>query len=188
MISAPHRATLVAGGYAGWLVLTALSQHPHRMFDRFRRHDPLGLMLPNWRFFAPEPARHDFHVLHRVRRASGTTSPWVLSTRIAPRVVQHAVWFPGRRREKAMFDISNELILQMTGNNGQVVDTPAYRTLCRHVESVVREDTSEDPPTGFQFVLAQHSGHDESEDPEYIFVSPYVLLRHHEADQEGAAA
>lgn len=47
--------TAVEAVFAGWFVLTLLTQHPQRSFDRLRSLDPVGLTIPNWRFFAPEP-------------------------------------------------------------------------------------------------------------------------------------
>ena len=52
-------ARSVEWGLAGALLVTAAAQHPNKMFDRVRRLDPIGILIPNWRFFAPEalPAR-----------------------------------------------------------------------------------------------------------------------------------
>ena len=104
-------ATLaLSGALGGWLLATTASQHPHKLFDGLRGFDMTGLVLPNWRFFAPEPAQHDYHVLHRVLDADGEQTPWRETYPITPRKWAHAVFFADRRREKGTFDVANEII------------------------------------------------------------------------------
>jgi len=103
----------VGAGLATWWLVTGASHHPLRVFDRFRSFDPTGTLVPNWRFFAPEPAQHDFHILHRVLTAEGEQTPWLETSHIAPRAWVQMVWFPARRREKALVDICNELLMVM---------------------------------------------------------------------------
>ncbi|MGH8929679.1 MAG: hypothetical protein ACRDZO_03325 [Egibacteraceae bacterium] len=168
---------LVTAGLAAWFGATAASQHPHRLFDRFRDYDPTGLFVPNWRFFAPEPAQHDFHVLHRVLTADGEQTLWNQTSQIAPRALVQAAWFPGRRREKAIFDICNELIVHMGTPGLDVTRSPAYLMLRDSVELAVRtEFAGRKLPQGFQFLIARHTGHDEEHDPDYVLVSPFVPL------------
>ena len=70
----------------GWWVVTLLSQHAQRTFDRLRPLDRIGLVIPNWRFFAPEPAVHDFHLLYRIRDLDET------GTIIVPATPSGAGW------------------------------------------------------------------------------------------------
>jgi hypothetical protein len=168
---------LVTAGLGLWFVVTAASQHPNTMFDRFRVYDRAGLLIPNWRFFAPEPARHDFHVLHRVLTADGIETPWEETSRFVPRSWTHAVWFPGQRRHKAIFDICHDLVrhLQLPGHD--LTRSPAYLLLRDFVERTVRsEHAGRELPLGFQFTVARHTGYDVEQDPDYILVSPFVPL------------
>ena len=168
-------AKAVCAGFGGWLLATAASQHPHRAFDRCRDFDPTGLLVPNWRFFAPEPAKHDFHLLHRVLTADERQTQWQETTPISPRRSVHAVFFPARRREKAMFDICNELIMLMAIPRLDLARTVPFELLRNHVELRVREQHAT-TPQGFQFLIARHTGHDESEDPDYLLASPFIPL------------
>ncbi len=164
-------------GLGGWVLATAASQHPHRAFDGLRRIDPIGLGLPNWRFFAPEPAQHDYHVMHRVLDADGSQSPWVETTAIAPRRWSHVLFFADRRREKALFDVAGELLTLMADPRIELPRTVPYELLRNAVERRVRGDLHGAPaPRGFQFLLARHSGHDEEPEPEYLLASPFVAL------------
>ena len=168
---------LLSAALGGWVLATAASQHPHRMFDGLRRFDITGLLLPNWRFFAPEPAQHDFHVLHRVLTADGETTPWEETTPITPRAWAQVLFFADRRQEKGMFDVANELVVTMSKPSLDVKRTVAYELLRDRVEVKVLERHATGPrPQGFQFLLARHTGHDESGEPEYLLSSPFVPL------------
>ncbi|OZM71979.1 hypothetical protein CFN78_17745 [Amycolatopsis antarctica] len=167
----------VLAGLAGWFGATAASQHPQRIFDRMREFDPTGLIVANWRFFAPEPARHDFHLLHRVQSADGFQGPWEETTTIAPRAAVQTVWFPGRRREKALFDLCNELLVHLGTPGLDITRSPSFALLRDFVDVTVRERHRAGPaPRGFQFLIARHTGHEQDLDPDYLLVSPFVPL------------
>lgn len=177
---------LVLGGLAVWFGATAASQHPVRSFDRVRDRDKVGLLLPNWRFFAPEPAQHDYHILHRVLTADGGQTGWEETTRITPRAWNQMVWFPDRRREKGLFDVCSQLVALMNRPGLDVTRFPAYRVLRDSVDLTVREEyADQEPPQGFQFLIARHTGHDQTHEPDYVFLSPFVPMG--EAAQDPAA-
>jgi len=168
-------ATLWAA--ASVLIATALSQHPNRAFDRLRGLDPFGLVLPNWRFFAPIPAMDDYRLLHRVQHADGSEGEWEETIPIAPRTLTQFVWFPDRRREKAVFDMTSELLARIPAGDDAVLGCAAYRTL----DGIVRETigrrssaASTLEPLGYQFLVARHAGFDERTEPEFLLVSPFV--------------
>lgn len=169
-------ATVLAlGGLAAWFTVTLLSQHPRREFDRIADRDRTGVVIPNWRFFAPEPAQHDYHVLYRVETAADGPSGWREASAITPRGPRQMLWFPGRRREKGLFDICSELITVMKLHGAELTGTPAYRMLRNSVARTVRDATGTGAaPLGFQFVVARHTGHEPGHDPDFVFASPYV--------------
>lgn len=170
---------LLSAAVGSWVLATAASQHPHRLFDGLRRFDVTGLILPNWRFFAPEPAKHDFHLLHRVLTADGEQTGWEETTPIAPRRWSQALFFADRRQEKSMFDVANELVTVMAKAHVDVTKTVAFELLRNRVELRVVEAyqaAGKARPRGFQFLLARHTGHDESEEPDYLLSSPFIAL------------
>jgi hypothetical protein len=176
-VKLPERTdTLALSAALGtWVLATLASQHPHRAFDGLRRFDPVGLALPNWRFFAPEPAQHDYHVLHRVLEADGSESPWQETTSICRRSWAHACFFPDRRREKALFDIASELTQLMMDPRIDISRTVPFELLSNAVELRIRAGLDGGPPPrGYQFLLARHTGHDEEPEPDYLFASPFV--------------
>jgi hypothetical protein len=166
-----------AATFAGWLVVTVGSNHPLIQFNRLRSFDRTAMFIPNWRFFAPEPAQHDFQILHRVLTADGEQTPWRLTSQIAPRSWSHVIWHPELRRDKALFDIFSELLTARHAGAGDVSRTAAYRLLRDFVEYVVRQEHPENAtPQGFQFIVAQDTGHDEEPEPSYLLVSEFCKL------------
>jgi hypothetical protein len=168
------RDLAVAGALTSWVLVTGLSQHPNRAFDRFRKFDRTATAIPNWRFFAPEPAVHDFRVLHRHLDADGTVSAWRETTVLHRRVARQMVWFPDRRRDKAISDICNEVITQLNSTDLDVTRLPSYRLLRDLVGTVLTAETAGGPPpAGFQFLVARNGGYDEDIEPDYLFASPF---------------
>ena len=163
----------VAGLLSSWVAATAASQHPNRAFDRLRRYDRTGTVLANWRFFAPEPAKHDFRVLHRVLNADGTETGWAEATSIRARVWQQSLWFPSRRRDKAINDVCNEIIGCLAVPDLDVTVTPGYRILRDLVRARLKSTLAGDLPAGFQFLVVIDGGHDEESEPEYLLASRF---------------
>ncbi|WP_174856197.1 hypothetical protein [Streptomyces otsuchiensis] len=160
-------ALLVAG--------TLCSQHPSVAFARVSRKDFCGGLLPNWRFFAPNPAQHDYHFLYRTLNESGETSDWQPLEVIVGRKPHQVLWFPGRRPEKAVFDIGSDLLPSLDKGFEVLVHLPSYRMLVAYFRAEIRASGNQDVK-GFQFTLARAAGYDESEEPEIIFVSPYTPM------------
>ncbi|MET2718251.1 hypothetical protein [Streptomyces harbinensis] len=167
---APARIT------AGLLLLgTLAAQHPNLSFHRVPRKDRLNAAFPNWRFFAPHPAQHDFEICYRTLNEAGETSPWQPVEVIQGRRPGQIVWFPGRRPEKAVFDVGSEILQSLDKGFGVVTRQPAYRLLSAHLARHIAERGAGDVK-GFQFTMVRVAGYDESEEPEIVFVSPYNPL------------
>ncbi len=166
---------VVSGLLAAWFIATLLSQHPDRSYDKARRFDRsgTGIVIPNWRFFAPTPAVEDQHFLYRLANEDRTEhTEWREAFPITPRKLVHAFWFPGRRIEKAVFDVASTLL-----HNGGAM-TPLHQeakeSAYRLVNSFVRHRITPEPGyPWFQVLLVRYSGYDHSEDPKYDMVFDY---------------
>jgi hypothetical protein len=178
-------AYAAAAGFAAWFWATVGAVHPSEAFSRIRRNDPTGVLIPNWRFFAPNPANVDYALIHRVEHSDGTVTPWSYTVQPYRRHWVQTFWFPTRRRSKTLFDLTSELLvvahrLAMRGelDGDTLMRYPAVAAMREYVESVVR-GTDGPPPSGFQFALVEHSGYDESEDeaPRFLFLSVYLPLQ-----------
>ncbi|WP_407287029.1 hypothetical protein [Streptomyces sp. BP-8] len=99
---------------AGWFTAAVLSWHPNSTLDRLRQYDPFSMLIPNWRFFAPNPARYAYHLLYRTLSTSGEQSRWRPASEITVRTRTQAVWFPRRRESKAVFDLCGQFALYVS--------------------------------------------------------------------------
>jgi hypothetical protein len=187
-VTAPRAvvSSLFTGKGAAWrlagaamLVSTIATQHPNPMFNRLQLKDTFSV-LPNWRFFAPTPAMHDYHFLFRTLGTDGTTSRWQGIDVIAGRKPWQIAWFPTRRPEKAIFDMCSEILHVIDKGFDVVTRTSAYRTLTEYLRATIDgQGDSARTVRGFQFALARATGYDKSHDPEMVFVSPYTPLDPH---------
>lgn len=170
--SGPGGLTRAAG--AALLLGTLSAQHPNPLFNKAQKLDIFSAMFPNWRFFAPTPAQHDYHILYRTLNHDGETSSWRMVEVIVGRKLPQVFWFPGRRPEKAIFDIVTELVTQLDKGFSTLVKLPSYRMLCAFLRHRITDDGAEGVK-GFQFTLVRATGYEES-DPEVVFVSPYTPM------------
>ncbi|EKX67238.1 DUF5819 family protein [Streptomyces ipomoeae] len=167
----------IAGAAA--LLLTLAAQHPNHEFNRVRTRDVFS-MLPNWRFFAPNPAMYDYHFLYRTVHADGSTSNWHDISGIEDRKPMHIIWFPTRRADKSVFDACQEMLQLLDNGFPSAVRTPGYRLVVEHVRArVTARGETADKARGFQFALASGTGYDLRHKPQLMFVSPYVPLDPH---------
>ncbi|MCF6525231.1 hypothetical protein [Streptomyces sp. JJ36] len=161
---------------AAVLVGTVAAQHPNTGFSRAQRIDLFSALFPNWRFFAPTPAQHDYHFFYRTLSHDGTTSTWKMVKVIEGRRPGQIAWFPGRRPEKAVFDICSELIASLDKGFEELVRLPAYRMLRAYLRRRITAECGAEDVKGFQFTLARATGYDESQEPDILFASPYTPL------------
>lgn len=158
---------------SGWVLLTGMNQHPNRAFDFARTWDSSGMLLPNWRFFAPNPAVHDFRVAHRVMFEDESVSAWI-DTRVIPeRRWYNAFYFPTRRRDKGITDIAGTMTEALSKGHEAVEKMTGYAVLTELVRAEIQHD-----PTmagrrilGFQWVLGRDTGFETDEDAQVFLAS-----------------
>lgn len=178
----PLKERITVAAMAAWLVVTVVSQHPDRGFDKLRKADPIGLLIPNWRFFAPEPAVDDTHLLYRFHSPeTGEYSQWYSANQAQQRKLVHAFWFPGRREEKAVFDVTAGLLSNVNSgiSASETRQLSAFSLLSNYVRRAADRDhpLAESPEfSQVQWLIARFSGYSEVEDVAYDYVSP-VLSR-----------
>lgn len=170
----PDGAYRLVAGLA--LLGTVCAQHPQPSFSRVVKLDVFSTLFPNWRFFAPTPAQHDLQFYCRTLNEAGETSEWEPVEVIAGRRAHQIVWFPGRRAEKAVFDLGTEVMRHLDKGFQVARGLPGYRMLTAWFRAEI-ERTGATDVKGFQFTLVRNAGYDDSEEPEIIFVSPYTPMR-----------
>lgn len=164
-------------GASAMLVATVATQHPNPVFNRIQLRDHFSV-LPNWKFFAPNPATHDYHYLYRTLDNEGVTSKWQDMDLIADRRMYQAFWFASRRSEKAVFDVCSEILQRMDKGFDAIRTTASYRLLVEFIRRDIRERAENiDNIGGFQISMVRAGGHDHDEEPEILFVSPYIPIQ-----------
>ncbi|MCV7527817.1 hypothetical protein M3D91_009770 [Micrococcus luteus] len=165
---------LMAAPFALWGAATLALQ-----FDRGHRFiralDPTGLIVPDWRFFAPRPASHEYHLLYRDARPDGTMSGWNEVDLGADRRLRHIVWAPHRRLEKGLFDATTELMRVITDMRDPAVVrmSAAYLALLTVVTHSV---SHQDGAVRTQFMLVRAAAHEPDVIPSIDYISDWHRL------------
>lgn len=178
LLSHPGRMALY-GLFVSWFGLTVVGQKLYRDSRKRSSWDKLCLIIPDWRFFAPNPGIHDHHLLMRDRFADGTLAPWQEVSSLEERTLLHALWHPHRRAEKSIFDTSAELLRyigqheQANGNADPTVQLSVpYLTLLSHVSTRAHHPDAEQ----VQFLIAVSGGYEEEDEPMMVFLSEFHAL------------
>lgn len=162
------------GLLAGWAGLTVLQQvdKPHWLQWKV---DPTAMAIPNWRFFAPTPGRHDFNLLYRDKLVDGQLSEWREHSIGVERKALQMVWHPGRRMEKALFDAITGLfqLAEQLEDDRRVQLTVPYIALLNFItnEAEHAADTVE-----VQFMIGHSAAHEASVEPKMLFLSAWHKL------------
>ncbi len=172
---------------AGLLLATVATQHHDTAFLRLKTRDRFNL-LPNWRFFAPEPGTHDYVFVYRTMNAAGDPSRWRGIDLVAGRSLRQFVWYPARRGEKWAFDLVSELLAVADQGLSAVTRLPAYRLLESYVASRIRAEGVAGEASGFQLAVVKSAGYDRGESPEILLVSPRTALPPDAAERENGPA
>ncbi|MFB9314021.1 hypothetical protein [Nocardioides plantarum] len=98
----------VAVTFSVWLIVSALNQFQMPAVKKLKRKDYFGL-IPRWTFFAPNPARSDYHLYYRDQLPGGSLTPWSELNSPGERRLIVSVWNPGKRRQKAISDFMRSL-------------------------------------------------------------------------------
>ncbi|QWF82484.1 hypothetical protein [Amycolatopsis sp. CA-230715] len=165
-------ARIVMGGFLGsWFAATLLSQDPFRKFPGARRYDPTGAAIPDWRFFAPRPGMHDYHLLVRDELPDGSVTDWREVLPVEQRAPRHFFWYANRRAEKVVAD-SVVGIVGFTKEEGRKKEdiqlSVSYLTILNYM--TYQEEHHNDAKRT-QFLIAASAGYDESEEPLMLFLS-----------------
>lgn len=164
---------LVYGALGSWFLATVLSQDPTRKHPGFRAVDPLGLVIADWRFFAPKPGMEDNHLLYRDELADGTLTPWREVAQDRTRRPLQMLFYPTRRGDKAITDAVGMMLLvartRTADDNLDAIQlTIPYIALLNFITNQQPHETS---AVKTEFVLATSQGFDETSEPEVVFLS-----------------
>ena len=100
-----RRTTALVVVLAGWWVAMTAGNLPWVDPKRVRERERWGSLIPNWKFFTPYPITFDDYLHVRTVQADETVGPWQDAAPIPLREWRHGVWFPMRRRDRALSNV-----------------------------------------------------------------------------------
>lgn len=167
----PSYGQVVAGLLAVHVACTIVCQIPSDAFQRFRRLDPFAL-LPTWRFFAPTPARSDFHLYYRLLSGTDGETEWMPAADASPRVLREILWHPARRTSKSLFDVMAGLMREFPHVDGESIHgSPGYLQVERYTRQLSRAHPEAGKHDACQFAIVTSGGYDDSIAPSVSFAS-----------------
>jgi hypothetical protein len=101
-----------------WFIASVIHQFRFRWWSRVSRFDAFSL-LPRWSFFAPNPGRHDFHVVYR-DFVDDEHGPWVELVVSTVDTRYRWLWNPSRYPYKAISDLTNGLHYELQSSNAEM--------------------------------------------------------------------
>ena len=122
-----------------WWAVSLCGQFKTGFMTRLRGRDVFHL-IPNWRFFAPIPARRDYHLEYRTRSRVGRVSPYERIELLRERDWLSTLWNPSKRLRKA-FNTSVRRIVKCRSRFGEAASLRcvAYLRLLNYVQSIVAD-------------------------------------------------
>jgi hypothetical protein len=156
---------LLIGFFAVWFVISVLCLLPS-LRDHIRRRDVLTL-IPEWKFFAPNPGQWDYHLVYRDQLPGGILTDWTEVAEVTPRAWWNAVWNPAKRGNKALADCVVVMAKHIVAEDGVIEASVPYLTLLNYISSLPRLGRTEYT----QFALIQFHARGSREEPELLFVS-----------------
>lgn len=178
--AAPWGRALLYTAFASWFVATALSQDPTRTHSGFRRFDPTGIFIADWRFFAPVPGTHDHHLLYRDVLPGDATTDWREIEQQRGRKAIQMLFYPSRRGDKAITDAVGSLLKNLHASEPGPLTKNAIQVSLPYLallNFVTRQVSHAPTAVTTEFIIARSNGFDESEDPEVVFLSNRHALR-----------
>ncbi|MEU1276439.1 hypothetical protein [Streptomyces sp. NPDC005799] len=169
------RHTALRAGLAIWAGLTIIRQvRPNQSW--LHQVERCGIPVPNYRFFGPNPAMHDMHLLIRHRLADGSFTSWQEVAVTENRHFSQLFWAPFRRMSKGMNDAMKELLVatRRTNDLRLLKETIPYRSFLNVASSVASQLPS---ARAAQFAIGRSAVFDPDVEPDIIFVSDTHEIR-----------
>src|SRR5215813_9138326 len=164
-----------------WLLASGLAQFRHNKtanwlmnFVRWLKRKDYCSLIPSWWFFAPNTGWTDYHLLYRDKLCDSQYTPWKEIQFPSNRLFSW-IWNPDKRREKAIVDMSLNLLRMAIRNPGnpskEVYISVPYISLLTYVSGQPRSLLSDYT----QFMIVVTFGDCESR-PNILFISPLHRL------------
>jgi hypothetical protein len=123
-----------------WIFLSIVSQFQLAWIQSLKTRDVFHL-IPNWRFFAPIPARRDYHLEYRTKGVLLPATRWSRIDLVSRRRYWCAVWNPAKRIRKSFNTQVRRLTRSLaTGDRAIAARSLAYLSLLNYLQHAVTHD------------------------------------------------
>ena len=154
--------------FVGWFLLTVLVQFPNPIGRFLSRHDGL-LILPVWKYFAPDPVAVDYHLVFHYTASDGTEHEYnELFCGTQSRYISTWIWNPSRRIAKAEHVLLADLLAVSEQPLACLTTSLQYRIVVQYVRSQVPGTT-----VLVQFMITQSLGYMDGPEPAIVFRSDW---------------
>ena len=160
----------VAVIFGAWLAATVVNQFSPGWWARVKERDHFAL-VPKWTFFAPNPARTDFHLFYRDVLDGDAVGEWCEIPFVPPRTpALRGVWHPAKRQKKVFIDAVRAIVEfagKIDGEPYAVKVSIPYLILLNYVAALPRGPEVR----GRQFMVSETYGWFAGREPRLVFRS-----------------
>jgi len=126
------RDLLIILVFAAWAVFSLLCQGTSRLKARLKSFDLFNI-LPNYKFFCPNPVRYDYHLYYRTQQKDNLLSEWQ-EIPIGKRTsILCSIWNP-RKRERKVFHKAIKTLKGFKKQSSGNLRSPAYQLLLSYIK------------------------------------------------------
>jgi hypothetical protein len=166
-----------------WLAVSVVNQLcpgrsrlSRRLAEAVARYD-VCFLIPDYRYFAPDPPAYDLDIVYRDRLVDGSLTPWRPIVR-SSRTPWRAMWNPAKRKGQVLSDRSRRLLRQIrwsargVGRVAEVLRSDEYASLVRCVTAASHSRHT----CHAQFAVVVSTGFDTRTRATPAFVSPFFAV------------
>jgi len=153
---------------AAWIIASITAQARNSRLRKTRWNDFFNL-LPNYRFFSPEPVSFDHKIVYRILRDDTAASPWIPLS-IPPRPRYCWLWNPHQRMATGVNDVVHLLFRHAQDNfwGSRLHVSLPYIVILNHLSFIVRSKYPEmiaDPEkVAVEFAITRVAGFEAGEE------------------------
>lgn len=156
--------------YGFWGVLSLVCQGNHPIVKSIKSHDVFGL-IPNFKFFCPNPVRNDYHLYYRKCNALNGWDQWEEICIPKRHRIFSMLWNPGKR-ERKVFTSAIRKIKTTYKNKPERVKGPVYTFFLKYILQYASAGDTD----SVQFKITTRQDLNKKSEESVIFVSAIHFL------------
>ena len=129
-------------------------------------------LIPNWRFFAPIPAKKDYHLEYRLKLGESNTTRWERIELVAQRNFWSMFWYPSKRLRKA-FNTSVRRIKRRLSDSG--FDSASRSVSYLHLLNYLQNSVLINNAKALQFRIISQQDFAKNRKPRLVFTSDWHI-------------